>query len=55
LIALQEAESDPAYAVYPDLPSETSGTLLDQMMNARHLTAPPRSPSPFSKLEGLCK
>jgi lysophospholipase L1-like esterase len=55
LITLQEAESDPAYAIDPDLPAQTAGTLLDQMMTARHLTAPQRSPAPFEKLEGLCR
>jgi lysophospholipase L1-like esterase len=55
LITLQEAESNPAYAIDPDLPAQTAGTLLDQMMTARHLTAPQRSPAPSDKLEGLCR
>jgi lysophospholipase L1-like esterase len=55
LVTLQEAESDPAYAIDPDLPSETSGTLLDQMAAARHIARPQRSPSPSAKLEGLCR
>ena len=55
LITLQEAESDPAYATDPDLPKATTGTLLDQMAVARHITPPQRPPAPFAKLEGLCR
>ena len=40
LITLQEAESDPAYAHDPDLPSRWGGTLLQQMMVAKHMTEP---------------
>ena len=55
LITLQEAESDSIYDMDPDLPTETAGTLLDQMITARHLTALQRSPAPSEKLEGLCR
>lgn len=55
LITLQEAESDAAYASDPNLPAATTGTFLDQMAAARHITPPPRSLAPFAKLEGLCR
>jgi lysophospholipase L1-like esterase len=55
LITLPEAESDPAYATDPDLPAATTGTFLDQMAAARHITPPQRPPAPFKKLEGLCR
>jgi peptidoglycan/xylan/chitin deacetylase (PgdA/CDA1 family) len=55
LITLPEAESDPAYAIEPDLPSNWSGTFLQQMMVAKHIPEPPRAEDPSAKLDALCR
>ncbi len=55
LIALEDAESDPAYSIDPDLTSNWSGTLLQKMMVARHLPTLQHSEVPFRKLNALCR
>jgi peptidoglycan/xylan/chitin deacetylase (PgdA/CDA1 family) len=55
LITLPEAESDPAYASDPDVSSNWDGTFLQQMMSAKHLSAPPSSEDPSAKLDALCQ
>jgi len=54
LVTLEEAESDPAYQSNPNVLLKYGGTLLDQMMVARHLTYPPASPKPLKELDALC-
>ena len=55
LITLPEAESDSAYAVVPDLPSNWNGTFLQQVMAAKHITASERFEDPTSRLEAICR
>ncbi len=55
LITLQEAESDPAYAVDPDLAVAWGGTFLDQMRMAKKIPEPPHAPDPSAKLDALCR
>jgi len=54
LITLPEAESDPAYAVDPDLPSNWGGTFLQQMMRAKHLEAT-TGPNRLAELDAVCR
>jgi len=55
LVALDEAERDPDYAMDPDVPGGWHGTLLDNLQLARHVT-PPREPeSIFPKLAAVCQ
>jgi peptidoglycan/xylan/chitin deacetylase (PgdA/CDA1 family) len=55
LVTLEEAESDPAYAIEPGLEAHRDGTLLLQMMTAKHLPVPAYSGNAFEKLSELCK
>ena len=55
LITLQEAESDPAYASDPDLPSAWGGTFLQQMMLAKHIPLPVDSENRLAKIDALCR
>jgi peptidoglycan-N-acetylglucosamine deacetylase len=54
-ITLPEAEKDSAYKSDPDLAMKDGGTLLDQMMDARHLPVPPHNEKPYEKLNALCR
>jgi peptidoglycan-N-acetylglucosamine deacetylase len=55
LVTLPEAQSDPVYAIDPDVPFPGGATLLDQMERARQI---PRPDAPaddtLAKLSGLC-
>ena len=53
-VTLPEAQKDPAYRSDADVPLKEGGTLLDQMMGARHITFPPNS-KPYAQLDALCK
>jgi peptidoglycan/xylan/chitin deacetylase (PgdA/CDA1 family) len=53
-VTLPEAEKDSAYKSDPDVPLKDGGTLLDQMMEAKHITFPPNS-KPYAQLDALCK
>jgi len=53
-VTLPEAEKDSAYKSDPDVPLKDGGTLLDQMMEAKHITFPPNS-KPYTQLDALCK
>jgi peptidoglycan-N-acetylglucosamine deacetylase len=55
LVTLEEAESDPAYAINPDMPLKYGGNLLDQMMEAKHLKTPPATPKPMKELDATCR
>jgi len=56
LVTLPEAESDPAYAIDPDVAPKGGGTLLQLMMTAKHIEAPQRHYEvPFEKLNALCR
>ncbi len=54
-ISLEEAETDPAYSIDPDLPSNYRGTFLQQMMVAKHLQQPVQAANTQTKLEALCR
>ena len=54
-ITLPEAEKDSAYKSDPNLAMKDGGTLLDQMMEARHLPVPPHNEKPYEKLDALCR
>lgn len=54
-ISLEEAESDPAYRTDPDAALSTGGTLLEQMVESRHLDYPPHQDEPLDKLNDLCR
>jgi peptidoglycan/xylan/chitin deacetylase (PgdA/CDA1 family) len=51
---LEQVQSDPAYSSDPDAPSKWGGTLLEQWMDARHLTYPDVAKKPYKALEAIC-
>jgi peptidoglycan/xylan/chitin deacetylase (PgdA/CDA1 family) len=53
-VTLPEAEKDPAYKSDPDVALKDGGTLLDQMMEAKHLKFP-QNDKPYDQLNALCK
>jgi peptidoglycan/xylan/chitin deacetylase (PgdA/CDA1 family) len=53
-IQLGQAESDPAYKTDPDTAFDNGGTLLDQIMESRHLEVPPHAEKPMKQLEAAC-
>ena len=53
LVTLEEAESDPAYAIDPDRPSSGGATLLEQMMAAKGLP-PPASDDALARISEVC-
>ena len=53
-VTLGEAEKDPAYRIDPDVAMKDGGTLLDQMMEAKHIKFPPNQ-KPYDQLNALCK
>lgn len=54
-ITLPEAEKDPAYKSDPDLAMKDGGTLLDQMLEAKHLNLPPHPEKPYDQLNSVCR
>ena len=54
LITLPEAESDEAYKSDPDVVLTEGGTLLEQMIVAKHLQMPQHAPVPITELEAMC-
>jgi peptidoglycan/xylan/chitin deacetylase (PgdA/CDA1 family) len=54
LTTLEEAQADAAYATPPVLPANWTGTLLQQLMTARHLPLP-SGDGVFEKLAALCR
>jgi peptidoglycan-N-acetylglucosamine deacetylase len=54
-ISLQQAEEDPAYKTDPDAALSTGGTLLEQMVESRHLDYPPHVDEPLEKLNSVCR
>ncbi len=55
LVALQEAESDPAYQSNPNAALKYGGTLLEQAIEAQHLKYPPVPPKPMKELAAICQ
>jgi len=54
-ITLADAEKDPAYKSDPDMAMKDGGTLLDQMLEARHLQTPPHVEKPYTQLNAVCR
>jgi peptidoglycan/xylan/chitin deacetylase (PgdA/CDA1 family) len=54
LTTLEDAESDPAYAIEPELHTSWDGTRLDQFLTARHAPRPPHDDT-LEKLGALCR
>jgi peptidoglycan/xylan/chitin deacetylase (PgdA/CDA1 family) len=54
LTTLEDAQSDSAYVTPPDLAANWHGTLLQQLVTARHLSLPPGD-DVFEKLAALCR
>lgn len=54
-ISLEQAEADPAYQTDPDAALSTGGTLLEQMVESKHLDYPPHEEEPLDKLNTLCR
>lgn len=53
-VTLSEAEKDPAYKSDPDVALKDGGTLLDQMMEAKHIPFPANT-KPYEQLDAICK
>jgi peptidoglycan/xylan/chitin deacetylase (PgdA/CDA1 family) len=53
--SLAQVESDAAYADDPDAGSKSGGTLLEQLMDARHLARPTAKPDPYKRVSQLCQ
>lgn len=54
-VTLPESEKDPAYKSDPDVALKDGGTLLDQMMEAKHMAFPPHKEKPYDKLNSVCR
>ncbi len=55
LVTLPEAQSDPAYAIDPDVPFPGGATLLDQMKRVRQIQEPDGpADDTLAKVSGLC-
>jgi peptidoglycan-N-acetylglucosamine deacetylase len=54
-ITLPDAEKDRAYKSDPDVALKEGGTLLDQMLEAKHLDLPPHPEKPYDQLNALCR
>jgi peptidoglycan-N-acetylglucosamine deacetylase len=52
-VTLSEAQKDLAYKIDPNMALKDGGTLLDQMMEAKHLTYPPNT-KPYEQLSAAC-
>ena len=55
LISLQQAEEDPAYQTDTNAALSTGGTLLEQMVESKHLDYPPHADEPLQKLDSVCR
>jgi len=53
-VTLGEAEKDPAYRIDPDVALKDGGTLLDQMMEAKHIRFP-QNGKPYEQLNAICR
>ncbi len=54
-ISLQEAEADPDDQTDPNAALSTGGTLLEQMVESKHLDYPPHAEEPLDKLNSICR
>ncbi len=53
LITLEEAETDPAYAIVPQVASKGGGTMLQMMMEAKQLPQIEHTNDPLDKLDAF--
>ena len=53
-VTLEEAQRDPAYQSDPNFAGTNTGTLLEQHMDARHLTYPVMPPKARKELAAIC-
>jgi hypothetical protein len=54
-VPLADAEKDPAYQSDPDAPLKFGGTLLEQLIESRHMKYPPVPERPMQKLDTICR
>ncbi len=54
-VTLDEAESDPAYQSNPNAGLKYGGTLLEQMIETKHMKYPPVPPKPMKELDAVCQ
>jgi hypothetical protein len=55
VVTLEEAQSDPAYALDPDAASQYGGTLTEQFMSSRRLPYPDVIDKPRENLQSICR
>jgi len=55
LVALEEAESDPAYNSDPDAALHDAGTLLDQWMQVKQIKYPEHAEKPYKEVAAACQ
>jgi peptidoglycan/xylan/chitin deacetylase (PgdA/CDA1 family) len=55
LVTLEQAVSDPAYESNPNAGLKYGGTLLEQMIEGKHLAYPPVAPKPMKELDAVCR
>jgi peptidoglycan/xylan/chitin deacetylase (PgdA/CDA1 family) len=55
IISLEEAQSDPAYAILPDLPAKWDGTLLEQMMATKHIVDAAHAEDRLALVDKVCR
>ena len=53
--SLTDAERDSAYQSDPDMPLSHGATMLDQLMQAKHMEYPPHTERPLEKLNSICQ
>jgi len=54
-ITLEEAESDPAYKIDPDIVRKEGSPILEQLMDARKMQLPPHAEKPMKELQEICR
>jgi peptidoglycan-N-acetylglucosamine deacetylase len=55
LVTLEEAETDPAYDIDPDVGMHDAGTLLDQLMMVKQIKYPDHAEKPYKEIEAACQ
>lgn len=55
LTTLEDAQSDSAYLSDPNFVHASTGTLIEQHMDARHLTYPTVPPKPRKEIDAVCR
>jgi peptidoglycan/xylan/chitin deacetylase (PgdA/CDA1 family) len=55
LVTLEQAQGDSAYDADADAAARFDGSLLAQLLDARHLPSPPVTAMPYAELEAVCR